>query len=92
MDIDLKSTHYTEDLPLAPLTIKPLTLTPVTVTPIAVHLKELNQIAPLSVESLRVDHVRHVDPLRIEFDADFAINAALAPYLADAGHGQQFAR
>lgn len=66
MDIDLKSTHYTEDLPLAPLTIKPLTLTPVTVTPIAVHLKELNQIAPLSVESLRVDHVRHVDPLRIE--------------------------
>jgi hypothetical protein len=66
MDIDLKSTHYTEALPVAPLTIKPLTLTPVTVTPIAVHLKELNQIAPLSVESLRVDHVRHVDPLRIE--------------------------
>jgi hypothetical protein len=71
MDIDVKSTHYTEAFPIAPLTIKPLTLTPVTltpvtVTPIAVHLKELNQIAPLSVESLRVDHVRHVDPLRIE--------------------------
>ncbi|MGR4865693.1 hypothetical protein [Caulobacter sp. LARHSG274] len=61
MDIDLKSTHFTEALPVAPLTI-----TPLTVTPIAVHLKELNQVAPLSVESLRVDHVRHVDPLRIE--------------------------
>ena len=61
MDIDLKSTHYTEALPVAPLTIKPLT-----VTPIAVHLKELNQIAPLCVESLRVDHVRHIDPLLIE--------------------------
>jgi len=61
MDIDLKSTHYTEALPVAPLTIKPLT-----VTPIAVHLKELNQIAPLNVESLRVDHVRHIDPLQIE--------------------------
>jgi hypothetical protein len=66
MDIDLKSTHYTEDFPVAPLTIKPLTLTPVTITPVAVHLKELNQIAPLSVESLRVDQVRHVDPLQID--------------------------
>jgi hypothetical protein len=56
MDIDLKSTHYTEDLPIAPLTVKP----------IAVHLKELNQVAPLTVDSLRVDQVRHVDPLRID--------------------------
>ena len=61
MDIDLKSTHYTEDLPLAPLTIKPLT-----VTPIAVHLKELNQIAPLTVDSLRIDRVTHIDPLQID--------------------------
>jgi hypothetical protein len=61
MDIDLKSTHYTEDLPVAPLTLKPLT-----VTPIAVHLKELNQIAPLTVDSLRVDRVSHIDPLQID--------------------------
>lgn len=71
MDIDLKSTHYTESFPIAPLTLNPITLTPVTLTPvtvqpIAIHLKELNQVAPLSVESLRIDHVRHVDPLRIE--------------------------
>ena len=56
MDIDVKSTHYTEAFPIAPLTV----------TPISVHLKELNQIAPLLVESLRVDHVRHIDPLRVE--------------------------
>jgi hypothetical protein len=61
MDIDLKSSHFTD-----PLGIKPLTVLPLTVTPIAVHLKELNQIAPLSVDSLRVDHVRHIDPLKIE--------------------------
>ena len=36
------------------------------VAPVGVHIKELNQIAPLAVESLRVDHVRHVDPLRID--------------------------
>ena len=36
------------------------------VAPVAVHIKELNHIDPLSVESLRVDHVRGVDPLRIE--------------------------
>jgi hypothetical protein len=56
MDIDLKSTHYTEALPVAPITV----------TPIAVHLKEMQQIAPLAVESLRIDHVRHIDPLQID--------------------------
>ena len=61
MDIDLKSTHYTEAMPLAPVTINPLT-----VTPIAVHLKELNQVAPFTVESLRIDRVSHVDPLKID--------------------------
>jgi hypothetical protein len=71
MDIDIEKVRNVETLRVAPLTLTPVTLTPVTltpvtVTPIAVHLKELNQIAPLSVESLRVDHVRHVDPLRIE--------------------------
>jgi hypothetical protein len=71
MDIDIEKVRNVETLRVAPLTLTPVTLTPVTltpvtVTPIAVHLKELNQIAPLSVESLRVDHVRHIDPLRIE--------------------------
>lgn len=57
---------------IVPVTINPLTVNPLTVAavqkvaPIAVHLKELNQIAPLTVDSLRVDHVRHIDPLRID--------------------------
>jgi hypothetical protein len=62
MDIDLKSTHYTEQLPVAPLTVADVQK----IAPVGVHIKELNQVAPLLVESLRVDHVRHVDPLRIE--------------------------
>ena len=67
VNLDLKSTHYTESLPIQPLTIKPLTIADVQkVAPIGVHIKELNQIAPLLVESLRVDHVRHIDPLNIE--------------------------
>jgi hypothetical protein len=71
-EIYIKQTHYTEALPIQPLTINPLTVNPLTiadvqkVAPIGVHIKELNQIAPLLVESLRVDHVRHVDPLQIE--------------------------
>jgi hypothetical protein len=61
MDIHIKDVHNIDPLDINPLTIKPLTITPV-----AVHLKELNQVAPLSVESLRVDQVRHVDPLQID--------------------------
>ncbi len=54
-------------LNVKPLTVNPLTIAQVEkIAPVGVHIKELNQIAPLSVESLRVDHVRHVDPLRID--------------------------
>ena len=71
-DIYVKQTHYTEPLPVAPLTVNPLTVNPLTIAgvqkiaPVGVHIKELNQIAPLFVESLRVDHVRHIDPLNID--------------------------
>ena len=65
MDIDVKS--FQDNLTINPLTIKPLTIADVQkVAPIGVHIKELNQIAPLCVESLRVDHVRHIDPLNID--------------------------
>ena len=69
-DIYVKT--FEENLTLNPLTINPLTVNPLTIAdvqkiaPVGVHIKELNQIAPLFVESLRVDHVRHIDPLRIE--------------------------
>jgi hypothetical protein len=64
MDIDLKSTHYTEALPVAPVTVTVADVQKI--APAAVHVKEVNQIAPLWVESLRVDRVRHIDPLRID--------------------------
>jgi hypothetical protein len=65
MDIDVKS--FQDNLTINPLTVKPLTIADVEkVAPIGVHIKELNQIAPLLVESLRVDHVRHIDPLNID--------------------------
>ncbi|HEX3754717.1 MAG TPA: hypothetical protein VHV26_06540 [Rhizomicrobium sp.] len=63
---------FDNNLTLNPVQLDPVTLEPVTVAaiqkiaPVGVHIKEFNQVAPLSVESLRVDHVRHVDPLRIE--------------------------
>jgi hypothetical protein len=65
MDIDVKS--FQDNLTINPLTVKPLTIADVQkVAPIGVHIKELNQIAPILVESLRVDHVRHIDPLNID--------------------------
>ena len=46
--------------------IDPITIREVdNIAPVAVHLKELNHIDPLSIESLRVSEVREIDPLRI---------------------------
>jgi hypothetical protein len=36
------------------------------IAPVAVHLKELNHIDPISVESLFVSQVRNIEPLKIE--------------------------
>jgi hypothetical protein len=36
------------------------------IAPVAVHLKELNHIDPISVESLVVSEVRNIEPLNIE--------------------------
>ena len=63
MDVDI---NKFPTLSVNPLTLNPLTIKPLTVTPIAVHLKELNQIAPLTVDSLRIDRVTHIDPLQID--------------------------
>jgi hypothetical protein len=65
MDIHVKS--FQDDLGLKTLTVNPLTINPLTIAevekiaPVGVHIKELNQIAPLFL-----DHVRNVDPLRID--------------------------
>src|SRR5437016_4041251 len=36
------------------------------IAPVAVHLKELNHIDPISVDSLFVSQVRNIEPLQIE--------------------------
>ncbi len=36
------------------------------IAPVAVHIKELNQVEPLQVESLRVDRVSNIDPLLVD--------------------------
>lgn len=36
------------------------------IAPAAVHIKELNHIDPISVESLRIDQIRNLDPVRVE--------------------------
>lgn len=36
------------------------------IAPAPVHIKELNHIDPITVESLRIDEVRNVEPVRIE--------------------------
>jgi hypothetical protein len=47
--------------------IAPLTIASVDkVAPVAIHVKELNQIEPLLIESLRVDAIRNLDPLRVD--------------------------
>jgi hypothetical protein len=61
---------------IPPITIQSIqNIAPVTVAaieqidkiaPVAVHIKELNQVAPLQVESLRIDRVRQIDPLTVE--------------------------
>ena len=36
------------------------------IAPVAVHVKEVNQIHPLLIESLRIDRVRDIDPLSVD--------------------------
>ncbi len=51
------------------------------VAPAAVHIKELNHIDPISVESLRIDEVRNLDPVRVErFDVTYlpTVNLSLS--------------
>ncbi|PXF58385.1 MAG: hypothetical protein C4B58_06670 [Deltaproteobacteria bacterium] len=36
------------------------------ISPVAAHIKEVNQIDPISVEELHVNEVRNIDPLNIE--------------------------
>jgi len=72
-DINIKRVQNIDPVTLNPITIKevdniaPITIAAVQkIAPVAVHIKELNQVEPLLIESLRVDRVRDIDPLHVE--------------------------
>jgi hypothetical protein len=47
--------------------VEPLRISEVShIAPAAIHVKELNHIDPITVDSLRVDEVRNIDPVRVE--------------------------
>jgi hypothetical protein len=50
---------------IAPVTIESIKRVE-KVAPVAVHIKELNQIDPLSIESARIDGFRNIDPLQVD--------------------------
>jgi hypothetical protein len=62
IELDNGSTVQVTGTPAAPFYIQQLQ----NIAPIAAHIKELNNIEPLSVESLFVTQVRNVEPLRID--------------------------
>lgn len=63
MDIDVKSAQGIEALKIERIgRIERIEK----IAPAAVHIKELNQIDPLTVESLRVDSVKNLEPLAVD--------------------------
>ncbi|MBS0172103.1 MAG: hypothetical protein JSR62_17290 [Nitrospira sp.] len=67
-DIKIKEAKNIEKLRIGEVShIDPLVIKEVqAIAPAAVHIKELNHIDPLSIESLRVSEVRNLDPIRVE--------------------------
>jgi hypothetical protein len=50
---------------IAPVTIASINRVS-NVAPVAVHIKELNHIDPLLIDSARIDALRNIDPLRVD--------------------------
>lgn len=71
MDVNIKQVTGVDPIPIGEVdNIAPVTIAAVekvqNIAPVAVHIKELNQVEPLLVESLRVDRVREIDPLHVD--------------------------
>lgn len=68
MSIDIDKVANISEVTIADIKhVAPLTIEKVEkIAPAAVHIKELNQIDPLTVESLRVDSVRNLEPLNVD--------------------------
>jgi hypothetical protein len=61
--VTIASIDHVKDI--APVTIETIKRVE-KIAPAAVHIKELNNIDPLTIESLRVDSVRNLDPLNVD--------------------------
>jgi hypothetical protein len=68
MDVNIKQVTGVDPIPLQPVEISSIDVIKriEQIAPAAVHIKELNQIDPLTVESLRVDAARNIEPLRVD--------------------------
>ncbi|GJL57365.1 MAG: hypothetical protein NPIRA03_02220 [Nitrospirales bacterium] len=67
-DIKIKEAKNLEKLRISELSnVDPLVISEVRhIAPAAVHIKELNHIDPLTIESLRINEIRNLDPIRVE--------------------------
>lgn len=70
-DVDINKVKNIDPLKVREFTgVEPIRIGQI--APAALHIKELNHIDPISVDSLRIDQVRNVDPVRIErFDVTY---------------------
>jgi hypothetical protein len=68
VDVKIKEAKKIDPLRISEVrNIDPLTIASVQqIAPAAVHIKELNHIDPLLIESLRIDRVKNLDPVHIE--------------------------
>ncbi len=67
-DIKIKEAKNLDKLRISELSnVDPLVISEVRhIATAAVHIKELNHIDPLTIESLRINEIRNLDPIRVE--------------------------
>ena len=64
-DVDVKQVKNIDPIRIREVTgVEPIRVSKI--APAAIHVKELNQIDPITVDSLRVDEVRNLDPVKID--------------------------
>lgn len=74
-DVNIDKVANIDPITLEPITINPLSITQVKdveidrvqkIAPIAAHIKEINNIDPVSIDAFNVTEIRNIDPLRVE--------------------------
>jgi len=71
VDVNIKEVDNVSPVPISQVSnIAPIEISSIdkveNIAPVAVHIKELNNLDPLLIESLRVDRVREIDPLNVD--------------------------